>query len=118
MTSRYITAVVALALLGIGFSFPGSGRSPAQERAKDPSRVKWEYKVVAIGGGGLLGAIDEKTLLGLGEEGWELTTVSDGQPYVSSSTTRYTFGPGKPDNTSTTNTINYTRTVYYFKRPK
>jgi hypothetical protein len=110
--------VVLLALLMLGLYALGSGSSLGQERDKARARPKWQYKVVVVGGGVTRGVIAEKTLIDLGEDGWELHRVSDGQPYVASSMAAKSPVFGKPDNITTTNTINYTPTVYYFKRPK
>jgi hypothetical protein len=70
-------------------------------------------KVVAVGGGTRRGVIDEKKLTELGEDGWELHMVSDGQPYVAFSPIAYTSSTP-----NSVNTMNYTPTVYYFKRLK
>jgi hypothetical protein len=118
MKTRVPAAVVLMALLAVGLYAIGSGSSLGQERGKARARPKWEYKVLAVGGGVTRGVIDEKQLIALGEDGWELHMISDGRPYVASSNTSKNPLFGKPDNTSTTNTINYTPTVYYLKRPK
>jgi hypothetical protein len=118
MKTRTPVVVALMALVGIGLYAIGSGISLGQERDKVPARPKWEYKVLAVGGGVTRGVIDEKKLTALGEDGWELRMVSDGHPYVLSTSTSKITIIGKPDSTITTNTIAYTPTVYYFKRPK
>jgi hypothetical protein len=74
---------------------------------KTPSRAKWEYKIVqsfakeigtSTGPAVVPGTISEKELNALGDQGWELFKVSDGQPILKGS--------------------NFSATVYYFKRPK
>ena len=118
MRTRTSAALVLMALLGIGLYAIGSGSLLGQERDKVRARPKLEYKVLAVGGGLTRGVIDEKKLIALGEDGWELHMVSDGHPYVVATSTSKITSIGKQDSTITTNTISYTPSVYYFKRPK
>jgi hypothetical protein len=117
MSKPFGALAIVAALLGIAVCWQTSGNSSGQEPAKAPPRTKWEYKIVVANGGTNPGQIEEKKLQELGDEGWDLYLVSEGQPYVRSSTTRFTAF-GRPDNTATDNTIQYSRTSYYFKRAK
>jgi hypothetical protein len=108
MRTRIWTGLVLLAVMVLGFTF-GPSLTPAQDKA--PARGKWEYKIVKIPAtsGGITvgnvtrigiapGTISEGKLTDLGEQGWDLIKVTDGQPLH------------KMDG--------YSNTVYYFKRPK
>lgn len=82
--SCYIVA--AIAMIAGSFAFPS--------RADQSTRPRWEYKILSSA------YADEKArteaLNTLGNEGWELTGVSD----------------------SHENSTTFTRTVLYFKRPR
>ncbi len=105
--TRYWIALLTL-LLVLAFAF---GPSLTQAQDKAPLRTKWEYKIVRVSAnlgavtslGGtrsavIPGTISDKELTDLGEQGWELIKITDGQPI--------------PKHES------FTPTVYYFKRPR
>jgi hypothetical protein len=75
-------------------------RSPGEE-PKAPQRLKWEYKEVVED---KLAA--EGGLTKLGDEGWELVHVDPKLPYLTKT------------NAGGVTSVDYTKRVYYFKRPK
>ncbi len=99
MSTRWLPLFGVAALVGL--LAVGSVRRIPGEEPKAPQRVKWEYKEVVedklAGEGGLVK---------LGEEGWELVHVDPKLPYLTK-----TNPPG-------VTTVDYTKRVYYFKRPK
>ena len=78
---------------------------PKDVKAQTPS--KWEYKRAE--------SLSDTALSKLGEDGWELVTALGGQAYIASSATSVGL---TPRNTSTTNTIEYGKVIYVFRRSK
>jgi len=108
MRTHHLAIVSLAAVIGVAVFAVRPPDSRAQEKA--PAKSKWDYKVV------VQTPLYEKAIADLGEEGWELVTVSVGQQYVKESVT-------KPDSpfkgaSTTTNTIDYGRTVFVLRRPK
>ena len=66
MKTRTWIACLACGVLGFIISSLSQPQLIGQERAKEPRRMKWEYKVESV---------DENGLNELGEEGWDLVTV-------------------------------------------
>jgi hypothetical protein len=88
--------VAVVGLLGVG-ALP---RSPGQE-AIAPPRARWEYKEVADDK-----LADEGGLAKLGDQGWELVHVDPKLPYLTRT------------NPAGVTSVEYTKRVYYLKRPK
>ncbi len=122
MRTGITMAVVLAAIFGVVAIIVCPTATPAQDEAQN--RVKWEYKIVKVSAtpGHVKntfspGVIKDDDLTALGEQGWELDKITGGLPFVSS------FRVITPPATVlggpyTSNTIGYTDTVYYFKRPK
>ena len=107
--TRSVLGTLALgALFLVVFSSVG-----AQEKKVEPRRITWEYKVVVVTGEPESKKIEE-ALSKLVEEGWELTNVVGGQPYISVSRSDKQGATG----TRTDNTVAYSHLVHYFRRQK
>ena len=99
MRTRLLVSFIVVAAVGL-FALLAPPRSPGQE-AKATPRVKWEYKEIVDDK-----LDDEGGLARLGDQGWELIHVDSKLPYLTRT------------NPAGVTTVDYTKRVFYLKRPK
>ena len=96
-----LTALTVIALTRIELPTALGQEKPA-------STPKWTYKIV------VQTELNASALNDLGNEGWEIVSVSLGHDYIKSSVTGPKFG--KKDTTETENTIEKGKSVFVLKR--
>jgi hypothetical protein len=92
---RVCSAIAGVAVAGTVLVWCVFPVATAQEKPARPAVVKWEYKVLSTAGGGNADSKKiEEEIAKLADEGWELTHVTGGVPYVTSSSNEVA-GPGR-----------------------